>query len=344
MYDITNEKFSGVTNIGQHLIMSQIENNMKSFLDWGFLNIGAFTNVSRPNQNIYGNPLSKLKPTSDPNFIDGQIWQTMRKDWIWEEGISFSQCVTPPNAFTTATTCPPAFLQTVTPILITGIYINNTFYPVGTTGQYEYIVDYINSRIVFSNPIPITSVVEMEYSFRWLQIYKYDAAQWWQQLQYQSDANSEHFNQLNKGDFSILSNNRVQLPALIIETVSRGMSSPFQLGDKSLILAQDLALHIVAENMADRNKIIDILRLQQDKFINMYDTNLVIRDGIQPFFINGSLNPNILNYDILVKSPEYIWQRSRLINIFASDVESFSPFFTEATVRITAEIIFEIKN
>lgn len=354
VYAITNEKFSGVDNIGQHLLMSQIENNIKSFLDWGFLNIGAFINVNRPDQNIYGNILAKLKPTQDPNFTNGQVWQTMRKDWIWEDNIIYSQCVEPvsivtpatpcPISILEATPCPEAYIQTISPNLIDGIFINNVFYPISTVGSYAYTVDYINSRIIFTNPIPLSSNVEMEYAYRWVQIYNFDNAQWWRQLQYQTDANSDHFNQLNKGDFSILSNNRVQLPSIIIETVSRGMSSPWQLGDKSLIMKQELLLHIVSETMADRNKIIDILRLQQDKIIKMYDTNLVIKYGVQPFLINGALNPNRLQYDDLVKCGIYKWNTARLIDIFASDVQSFSPFFSEANVKLTIEIIFDIQN
>jgi hypothetical protein len=235
-------------------------------------------------------------------------------------------------------------LDSVSPTLIDGIYVNNVFYPSGTTGTYAYKIDYINSRVIFNSAIPLNAKVEMEYSYRWIQVYNYDSAKWWRQLQYQTDSNSEHFNQLNKGDFSILSTNRVQLPAIIIETISRGQSKPWQLGDKSLIVKQELMFHIVAETMADRNKIIDILRLQQDKFINMYDTNLVIKYGVQPFLIDGTLNSNRLQYNQLLSCGTFRWIKGRLIDIFAADVESFSPFFSESNVKMTVEIIFDIKN
>jgi hypothetical protein len=357
MYNITNEKFSGIKHIGDHLFLSQIENNIKGFLDWGFLNIGGFINVSRPDKNIHGNPLAKLKPTEDPNFSNGQVWQTMRKDWIWEHDVVYSRCIdnplpsgtisiaTPcPLSILPLTPCPESNIESISPILIDGLYINNTFYPINTVGSFSYKVDYINSRIIFNSPIPLSSVVEMEYSYRWLQVYNYDNAQWWRQLQYQTDSNIQHFNQLNKGDFSILSNNRVQLPAIIIETVARGLSRPWQMGDKSLIMKQEIVLHIVSETMADRNKILDILRLQQDKIIRMYDTNLVIKYGIQPFLIDGTLNVNRLKYDDLIMCGLYKWNSARLIDIFASEVESFSPFFSESNVKLTVEIIFDIRD
>jgi hypothetical protein len=338
-----NEKFSGVSSIGEKLILAQIENNIKSFLEWGFLNIGGFINVQRNQTNIYNNPLSKLKPTEDPNYQNGQVWQTIRKDWIWENDITYTRCITPVGE-TTSDPCPSPYVQTSSPVLINGIYVNNVFYPLNTIGQYAYKIDYINSRVIFNNPINLNSIVEMEYSYRWVQVYSYDNAKWWQQLQYKTDDNLAHFNQLNKGDFSILSNNRVQLPAIIIESIARGLSKPFQLGDKSLVMKQEIMLHIVAENMADRNNLIDILRLQQDKFIRMYDTNLVILDGVQPFNIDGTLNPDRLNYGDLIFDNDYIWLNARLTDIFASEVQSFSPFLSEANVKLTVETISEINN
>lgn len=327
-YPYGNEKFSGVNSVGEHLLMSQIENNVKSFLDWGFLNIGGFINVARVQSNIYGNPPSLLKPTEDPNYATGRVWQTMRKDWVWESNITYTRGV-----------------NTITPTLITGIYINNVFYPVSTTDPtYSYKVDYINSRIIFNNAISTSTTVEMEYSYRWVQVYSYDNAKWWQQLQYKTDANASHFNQLEKGDFSILSTNRVQLPAIIIETVSRGTSKPYQLGDKSLTMKQEFLLHIVAETMNDRNMIIDILRLQQDKIIMMYDTNAVIRNKVYAFNIDGTLNSTRLNYDQIIHDNDYQWTSIRLVDIFASDVESFSPFLAESSVRFGAEVIFDINN
>lgn len=342
-------KFSGVTSVGEHLLMSQIENNIKSYLDWGFLNIGAFINVQRGTNNIYGNPLAKLKPTEDPNFTTGQVWQPMRKDWIWEDGIEYTKCVPPPNPSEAPvySPCPSEYIQSSQPTLITGIYINNIFYPLNTVGQYAYIIDYVHSRVIFNSAISVSSDVSMEYAYRWVQVYNYDNAKWWQQLQYKTDANAMHFDQINKGDFSILSTNRVQLPAIIIESVSRGLSKPFQLGDKSLIMKQELMLHIVAETMADRNMVIDVIRLQQDKVIRMYDTNTVIRNGVQPYLINGSLNPNRLKYDELISNsayPIYGWRYGKLMDIFASDVQSFSPFFSEANLKLTVELIFDINN
>jgi regulator of extracellular matrix RemA (YlzA/DUF370 family) len=326
--------FMGVNTIGEHLYMSQIENNIKSFLDNGLLNIGAFINVNKPQNNIYGNNIFKLKPTEDPNYNTGQVWQTMRKDWIWESGISFEPTPLP--------SADPGNVLTNSPNNIDGIYINDVSYPLNTTGQYAYKVDYINSRVIFNNPISVNSDVGMEYAYRWCQVYTYDNARWWQQLQYKTDQNAKHFNQLAEGDFSIFSNNRIQLPAIIIESVSRGLSRPYQLGDKSLIMKQELLLHIVADNMADRNKLIDILRIQQDRVLIFYDTNLVVQNHVQPFNIDGTLNSNRKSYIDLVNDVNYRWNQGRLLDIYASNVQSFSPFLAESNVHISVEIIMGV--
>lgn len=343
VFQYDNEKFSGVTNIGSHLLMSQVENNIKSFLDWGLLNIGAFINVTRNQFNIYGNPLHVLKPTEDPNYAVGQVWQTMRKDWVWEESVTFNNGVNP--SVSPSPSVAPSIPLSISPIDISGIYINNVFYPVGTNDPtYGYYIDYLNSRVIFTNPISTSTIVEMEYSYRWAQIYRYDNAKWWQQLQYRTDENALHFNQIQSGDFSILSNNRVQLPAIIIESVARAQSEPYELGNKSLIVDQDLLLHVISENRNDRNILIDILRLQQDKSIWLYDTNKVIENNVYPFNIDGSINTNRLNYDQLVKNSIYRWNEARLIDIYASDVQSFSPFLSEASIKLTVQIIFGIYN
>jgi hypothetical protein len=341
---INQSTFSGVESIGSHMLISQIENNIKSFLDWGFLHIGGFINVNKPQQNIYGNYPALLKPTSDPNYNDGQVWQTMRKDWIYEDGITYNLPVypsPPPSPFP----APPAMTgpTSVSPIQITGIYIQNVFYPLNTVGAYSYIVDYVNSRIIFNTAINTNLKVEMEYAYRWCQVYTYDNAKWWQQLQYKTDQNAAHFTQLQQGDFSVLSVNRVQLPAIIIQSIARGQSTPYRLGDKSLNTKQEIMLHVMAETMSDRNVIIDIIRLQQDKIMRLYDNNLVAKNGVGPFYPNGTLNPNRLQYDELLV-PYYTWNTARLTDIYASEVQSFSPFLAEANIRFSCEITQLVQN
>ena len=71
--------FNNVESIGNKLVLEQLEDNLKSFLDWGFLNIGGFVNVNIPTTGINSNSLHTLKQTNDPGFVAGRVWQTTHK-------------------------------------------------------------------------------------------------------------------------------------------------------------------------------------------------------------------------------------------------------------------------
>ena len=133
-------KFYGVNNIGQTFLINQLEQNMKSYLDNGFLKAGGFVNIHKPVKNIHSNGLYKLYTVNDANFKTGQIWQPARKDWVFETGVNESFHA---------------------PLAISGVYINNVFHNINTTGNYAYTVDYKNSRIVFAKKQATSLNVEM---------------------------------------------------------------------------------------------------------------------------------------------------------------------------------------
>lgn len=314
-----DEKFSGITKLGDNLLINHLEANFKSFLDWGFLHIGGFVNVNIPDNNIHNNALYTFKPAENANYDTGQLWQTVRKDWVWESGVIF---------------------DSHSPINISGIFINSSFYPIGTSDPtYKYTLNFQNSELVFDNPIPVDTNIHMNYSYRWVQVYNYIDAKWWQELQFNTD-NTESFFEQNSGDFSKLPSQRVQLPAIVIETVPRGSSEPYRLGDKSLIVYQDMLLHILAENISDRNTIIDIIRLQQDKVIWLYNIDDVIASGVYAINFDGTLNSSRLQYDNLVKNSLFQWKRCKINNIFVSEVDITPSRISEGTIRLTCEIIF----
>ena len=50
---------------------------------------------------------------------------------------------------------------------ISGVYVDDTFYPSDTTGTYSHKVDYFNGRIIFDNAIASTSKVQAEFSYKY---------------------------------------------------------------------------------------------------------------------------------------------------------------------------------
>lgn len=306
-----NEKFTGVNSLNDHLIISNAENNLKAFLDWGFLNIGGFINVQSIPNVVSNNP-NQLAIVDDPNYQTGQVWQTQYKDWVWEHGVVYG---------------------TSTPTLITNILVDGN-----VVNASDYILNYAESKVVFNNPIPSNSTVTMDFSYRKVQVYtQSNDLTWWRQYQIDS-ANGDQF-LANQGDYTIFTVNRIQLPAIIIEAVPRGIARPYQLGNKSLIVDQDFIFHIVCNTYSDRNAVVDILRLQQDKVIWLYDIDKIIENNIQPFLFDGSLNPDRAQYDNIVKNPEYQWKTGFLKNMVLSEVES-GTHIQECKLRMTLEIIF----
>jgi len=312
--------FMGVDNIGSTLIINELENNYKSFLEWGFLNIGAFTNVSIPTTNISSFDLHKLKPTIDKNRTANTVWQAPRKDWVYESGVTFNS---------------------TSPINISGVYVNGSFYA-GPTGNNSvgYQINYPEGKIIFNNKIAPTSTVQIEYSYRNIQVYKLEEFPYWKEIQYRSLENKTGLSLPDKGDFAVSSENRVQLPAVVIETIARSDSKPFRLGDKSLIINQDILLHILADNPKDKNNIIDILRLQEDRTIWLYNTNEIIKSGLYPLNYNGSKNLNGQNYETIVNNESLRWLKCRITDVNISDITFVNIRMYGSVVRLSNEIIF----
>lgn len=315
-YDPT---FVGVDSIGYPLIINELENNYKSFLDWGFLNIGAFTNINIPTQNISTFDLHQLKPIKDPHYPQLRVWQTPRKDWVYESGISYSG---------------------TSPIDISGIYVNSNFYPAPTgDSSIGYKINYPEGKVIFNNNIPASSVVELEYSYKNIQIYKMEEFPYWKEIQHKSLENKVGFSLSDKGDFSISSEHRVQLPTIVIETVSRSTSRPFHLGDTSQILQQDILLHVISDNNTDKNNIIDIIRLQKDRIIYLYNTKNIVTNNVNALNYDGSKNINGQNYGTIINNDNYKWIECRISDINISDIYYTNIRLYGAIIRVTNELI-----
>lgn len=309
---MNDEKFTGVSSINDNLLISNLENNLQSFLDWGFLNIGGFVNISST-ATSYSNSPNRLAIVNDPNYITGQVWQTRFHNWVWESGITFGD---------------------TSPTQISSVSVN-----ANEINSSSYTLDYMNSRVIFNSPISTNSTVTMNYSYKLVQVHKLsDSLVWWKQFQSDMANETAQFD-TNTGDYAIFAQHRVQTPCIIIQTVPRGESEPYQLGDKSLRTYQDIILHIITSNIGHRNSIIDIIRLQDDKIIWLYDTNNIIQANIMPFNFDGSLNSNRENYGQIINTDDYQWKTCHLQNFIISEVES-RYYFQEAKIRLTAEIIF----
>jgi hypothetical protein len=314
-----NTKFKQVYNISEDYLLNIIEGNFKTYFDWAFLNIGAWFDATIDSQSIYGtNSHAKLLYFEDEAYDPGSVWQGIRKDWVWESGVNFNES---------------------NPIAISGLYINDSFYP-NIPGPGAFEIDYPNGRILLDNPINAESNVELNYSYRFVQTYRAIDSPWFSLLQYSSlQTDNKDIVRNSDGDWSIGPNHRFQLPAIIIEAVARSRSRPFEIGSNSLIIEQDITFHILAENKSDRNKLLDILRLQQDSVIWLYNTNTLAQDDKYPLDHNGNLKNNPLMYPNIID--QYKWRKCWIKNVNLFEIDSFHPNMHRGMIRATLEIISE---
>lgn len=267
-------EFQHIKSITDKNIISILEDNIKSFLDWSFINIGGFINVNIPTSDIDGNNNFHIfNRASDNTVIGNKLWESTRKDWVYESGITY---------------------ENTSPVAFSGCYLNNTFLPAPSgSGNYTYNVNYNLGQIIFDNAVSSTSKVIASYAYRYIQTYKSTDCVWWKEVQREA-YNSASYKP--KGDFSLTAIHRVQLPAIVVELSPRLTLEPYQLGTTENVWKQEVFLHIFAPNPVQRNTIMDILLTQKDKTLRLYNSNLVSQQNKYPLDYKGNINPNGLSY------------------------------------------------
>lgn len=276
-------------------LTTQLRSNMQYFLDWALLNLGYYMNVSLDTYYPYGGVQPcRLRLSDDSRFKKGTVWDGIKTNWIWETGLDTS------------------------PINISGVYINNIFYPTGTAGTYAYNINYPLGRVIFNNPLPTQSIVKLEYSYKYYNIYP-DTVGWFKQLtQGTWLTNDNQFQTYGSGLWSVFPESRTQLPAVVIEVSPRTRGTPKALGGGQWIW-KDVLIHIFSENDFDRDALLDIMSYQKDKRWIMLDQNAVSRSGSFPLNQFGYLVNAGYNYPFLIYN--YPWRDCiiRDINITTSE-------------------------
>lgn len=284
MPDYTNLKIPG--SAGDAQLTDQLRSNVCMFLDWALLNMGYFMNATTGTfYPPYGISPSKLRPSDDFRWPSGIVWDAPKTNWCWENGIEFSS----------------------QPIQVTGVYINGNL---NTSG---YNINYPLGRVVFNNPVNVNSNIQVEYSYKYYNIYP-DTVQWFKQLtQGTWKLNDPQFNSQGSGIWSIFPDSRSQLPAIVVEISPRLKHSPLGLGGGQWIW-KDVLVHVFSETDYDRDNLIDILSYQSDKRVFLFDKNIMSKSGVFPlnaygYLINpSSTYPNLIN--------NYVWR-----DLYIQDVD-----------------------
>ena len=306
---------SQIQHIGNTLLMSQIESNLKTYLDWSFLGIGGFTNVTVPTSGTYGGTFDTLRKVQDPAYTNGQVWEAPRKDWVWETGVEYSS----------------------QPINISGVYVDSVLKGTGDP-TYAHHYNYPLGRVIFDTPITSSSTIQVNYSYRTVQTYIADQAGWWDEIQYDSlRVDDATYSQSGSGSWGILANHRVQLPAVVIEGVSRRSFRPYEQGSTASFVYQDVVFHVLAESRWWRNQLLDILSLNKDRTIALYDNNLLSSGDLYPLDYRGMRVSNPIMYPDMVD--KYRYKIMRFYNMTVTEIEAPSTRLYRGTVRATVELV-----
>lgn len=316
--------FRNVPHFGYPSLTNQLEVNLKGWLDWGLLRAGGFINITTGTQGPYGGDYSILHEVNDVNYTGDTVFQSIRKDWIWENsGVDYS----PPTG---GTTYNPTGVQ---------VYVNNSGITTGTSG-YTHYINYPLGRVVFDSIQ--TGTIKAQYSYRAVQVYLTDDLNFWFEVNYDSwnPVDTDWSQNITSGtDYAMSASNRMQLPCIVIEPITRSSTKPFELGTLSKFNKQDVLFHVMSQDRYTRNNLIDYLRLQEEKTIILYDIAAVANSGLNPLDYRGMKVDNPQTYASLVSNNSLVYNTARLEKISVTDVKTKNPNLYWAVVRGVLEII-----
>jgi hypothetical protein len=314
------QPLKGFASVFDATLNNEIQDGIIEYFDWALLEKGNYFNVTKGELGPSGEDMSRLRLSEDERFTAGRAWDGFRKNWVWQSGVSYN----PPPIVGTNNTIPG----------ISGVYINDTFYPSTTTGQYAHYVDYYNGRVIFNSPIPTGSKVQIEYSYKWINVVYPDSVPWLQEIQTNTLEPTPTFFQKNKGTYNLPPEARLQLPAIVVEIVPTRNFKGYQLGGGQWVYT-DVIFHCLAEDAHTRNKLVDIVSLQNDKNIRLFDTNGINTSGDFPLDYRGTPVSGALRYPDLVEKHD--GGLLRLTSTSVSEMVNFSTNIFGGIVRVKTE-------
>lgn len=314
------QPLKGFTTVFDATLNNEIQDGLIEYFDWALLEKGNYFNVTLNELGPDSQDMSRLRLSQDERYSAGQVWEGFRKNWVWQSGVNYS-----PEPKVGTNHAKPG---------ISGVYINNVFYPSTTSGTYAHRVDYANGRIIFNSPIPTGSKVQAEYSYKWINIVYPNSVPWLAEIQNFTVSPDDTFLEKEKGTYNLPPEARLQLPAIAVEIVPTRTFKGFQLGGGQWVYT-DVIFHCLAEDEHTRNKLVDIVSLQNDKNIPVFDTNRINSSGEFPLDYRGTPVSGALRYPDLIE--KYNGGFLRLTNTSVSNMKSFGSYIFGGIVRVKTE-------
>jgi hypothetical protein len=284
--------------------------NFKFFTDMHMLREGAFVNIASGQQFYDGSDMSVLLPdTNADNYFtgvgDGQVWQSAFREWVYESGVPLDG---------TNVASPP--------LTASGVYIEGAL-RTPDDSEFGHTIDYINGRIIFNSPQPLGLKVQAAFTARQVRT---DFEHKFNQQHNDGVLESKYWtNPETSYQMVYPSGNAFPFPAVFLELTDREFEA-YELGNRSLIIQDNLRFHIWALNDLERDNIVDILTAQTRKTVPVIDFNRA------PLPLSGILN---------TLSPEYVpYQDMLRNNVLITTVGSGAPVrYTAFIEEVTAQNI-----
>lgn len=319
---MTYQPLKGISGIFDSTLNNDIQDGLVEYFDWALLNIGNYFNVTANESATNGQDMSRLRLSSNDSYSIGQVWEGFRKNWVWQSGIN-------PHGFDA-----PLVGNNNTLPGISGVYVNGKFHPSSGVGPFSHHVDYFNGRVIFNTPIATGSVVKAEYSYKYINVLYANNMPWYRELQIKSSKPTSVFLDPDDGDWNIPPESRVQLPFIAIEIVPSRTFKGYQLGGGQWVYT-DVLFHCVAEDEITRNKLVDIVSLQNEKTIHLFNSNRINQDKKFPLDYRGVPVSGALRYPDLVC--QYNGGKLRLIKTVVQDMIMHNTNVFGGVVRMTTE-------
>lgn len=265
-------------------LRSLLKLNYKLLLDQHFLRDSAYINVPSGALFYDGSDMSILLPdtSADNSYIgvvDGQVWQSPFRQWVYESGVAL-------DGLNTGTP----------PITASGVLIEGAFRATDDS-VFGHTIDFSNGRIIFNSPQSSDLKVNVAFAAREVRIgFEHDFNQQFQN----STLNSKYFtNPLNPMQGLVYPSGLIQsFPAIFIEADGREFEG-FELGNRSAIIEEELKLYVWALDDMQRDNIVDIVTGQWRKSIPIIDFN---RAPLPLSGIFNTLSPEYVPYQTMLRN------------------------------------------
>ncbi len=309
-------RLARLSNAQDSTLSNILLDNFIALYDWGFLDRGQFYNIEIPESGIYGGDKHKLRLAEDPNYLDGQVWEGYRQNWVWESGISAT---------------------TEQPISISGVFVDNTFYATGNVTKPFYI-DYPNGRVVFDTAITSTSTVQLEYSHKWVQVVPAQGVPWFRQIQQRSFRNEEDFQVSSSGGWVQLGQTRIQLPAVAIEVIPAISMHGYQLGGGQWVNS-DMVFYVISENHWECTNLMDSILYQNDRTVHLFNPTAVAISGVLPYNYRNELNENAIPSGLYPNMiDDFYYNRCWISESRGSEISQLSPDLYVGSTRCSTQV------